>query len=272
MTTFENTPIQMKAIIMTLTVTLLFSINSLCQKNIIKFQVGYGFPLANSFVGESLQSNSSTTTYTGVYGSYGSGLRLEGGYIRNLNSRFSLEIDFSYLIGKSIDSNQSGTNFNQSISSSSRFYEISPLFRVNVGGERIKPYAAVGPVLGIGTVSSHYVFNGGEAERKYTGSVAIGAKAAVGAELTQGKFIFYAQMTIIAMSYSPDKSELTKYTFNGTDQLDMLTISQKQTVYKTSMTTINNSGFQDPNKPSEDLKNFLPLSSISLNAGVMYKF
>ena len=42
-------------------------------------------------------------------------------------------------------------------------------------------------------------------EEKYSGSVAIGAKGVVGAELTQGKFIFYAQISMITMSYAPSK-------------------------------------------------------------------
>jgi len=149
------------------------------------------------------------------------------------------------------------------------------LLRVTLGGNKIKPYAAVGPVIGFGTVTTDYVSNGQgttnavEVQQKYSGSAAFGAKSVVGAELTQGKFIFYAQVTMIAMSYAPSKSEYTKYNLNGTDQLSMMPISQKQFVYKSSYTTTSN---PDPNQPRELLKSYAPFSSISMNIGVMFKF
>jgi len=256
---------------------LLFSNSCFGQKSMLKLQIGYGIPLTNSLAGQNIQVNTSTTTYTGVYGSYGSGLRLEGGYIHALSTHLSLEMDFTYLIGKSINSTYSANGTTQNQSSSSQFYEISPLLRVNLGGSKVKPYLATGPVLGLGSLTSNNVssnsstINGSEIQRKYSGSAAFGAKSVVGAELTQGKFIFYAQLTMIAMSYAPSKSEYTKYTLNGTDQLSQLTISQKQTVYTNSVTTINN-GSPDPNKPSEQLKFYLPFSNISMNVGVMFKF
>jgi hypothetical protein len=218
----------------------------------------------------------SSDLYTGVYGSYGSGIRLEGGYIRPVNTHLAVELDASYLFGKSINASYASQNNAQHQSSSSHFYEISPLLRVNFGGKKVKPYAALGPVFGFGNLTSDNTSNNGgaangsEIQRKYSGSSAIGTKSAVGAELTQGRFIFYAQITMIAMSYAPGKSEYTKYTLNGVDQLGMMTISQKQSVYKSNFTSTTNS--PDPNQPSEDLKFYLPFNSISLNVGVMFKF
>jgi len=270
----------MKTILQALMI-LLFSINSFGQKNIVKFQIGYGLPLTSthSLIGPNTQVNATTTTVTGAYGSYGSGLRLEAGYIHAFNERLHLEVDLTYLLGKPIEStynNSNGNGSTQKQSSSSRFYEFSPLLRVNLGGSKIKPYAAIGPVFGMGTITDTYKAsssggaNSGEAEIEYSGSVAIGAKSAVGAEFTQGKFIFYAQLTLIGMSYSPDKSEVTKYTYNGTNQLPSMTVSEKQTVYKNSYSVANNVS-TDHTKPKEDLKIFIPYSNISLNFGVMFK-
>ena len=281
MITFEcllnhNQSMETKILFSAILVSFLFT-NSFAQKGIVKIQIGYGIPLTNSLAGQSTQASSTSTTYTGVYGTYGSGLRLEAGYIRPLSSHLSLEMDVTYLIGKSINLTYTTPNASQSQASSSLFYEISPLLRVNLGGNKIKPYAAIGPVFGIGTVTSNNLsnnpgaINASEIQRKYSGSLAIGAKSVVGAELTQGRFIFYAQIAVIAMSYAPAKSEYTKYTLNGTDQLSMLTISQKQSVYKNSVTTTNNSS-PDPNQPTEQLKFYLPFSNISMNVGVMFKF
>jgi len=255
---------------------LLIFTNGFSQKSIIKLQIGYGLPLTNSLASVSTQVAASSTMYTGVYGSYGSGLKLEGGYIRPFNAHLSVELDVSYLFGKPINASYTSQNNYQHQSSSSHFYEISPLLRINLGGSKVKPYAALGPVVGFGnltydnTSNNGGTANGSEVQRKYSGSTAIGAKSAVGVELTQGKFIFYGQITMIAMSYAPGKSEYTKYTLNGVDQLAMMTISQKQSVYKSSFASTTNS--PDPNQPSEDLKFYVPFSSISLNVGVMFKF
>jgi len=269
----------MKAILLTLIPVLFFFINSFGQKNMVKFQIGYGLPLTptHSLIGPTTQINATTTTSTGAYGSYGSGLRLEAGYIRALSEHIYLEMDFTYLIGKPIKSTYSGNGVMRDQSSASSFYEFSPLLRVNIGGNKIKPYAAIDPVFGMGTINETYKItftgttNSSEVQQEYGGSLAVGAKSAVGAELTQGKFTFYTQLTLIAMSYSPNKAEYTKYTYNGTDQLSTLTTSQIKTVYKNSVTTANNGG-NDPNKPTEELKFFIPYSNISLNCGVMFKF
>jgi hypothetical protein len=267
----------MKTVLLSIAVILFLSINGFGQNSFLKFQIGYGIPLNTFAVGQNTQISSASTTYTGVYGSYGSGLRLEAGFIHALNTRLNLEMDFTYLSGKSINFLYANNGTTQNQNNSSRFYEISPMLRVNLGGSKVKPYAAIGPVFGLGTVTANYVIttsgtiNSREFQRQYSGSLAIGAKSVVGALLTQGSFIFYAQMTLIAMNYSPSKSEYTKYIVNGTDQLSMLTIRQKQTVYENSVTTTNNSS-PDPTKPSEALKFYFPFSSISLNVGVMFKF
>lgn len=268
----------MKTILNTLVVTLLFSTKCFGQNSMVKFQIGYGLALTNSAVGQSIQVGSSSTTYTGVYGSFGSGLRVEVGYIHALNNHLNLEMDLTYLIGKPINLTYSSAGTVQSQNSSSLFYEISPLLRVNLGGNKVKPYAAIGPVFGLGTVTTNNTatnsgtINSSELQRQYSGSVAIGAKSVAGVQLTQGNFIFYVQLAMIAMNYSPSKSEYTKYTLNGTDQLPSLTTYQKQTVYKTSVTTNNNNSSPDPTKPNEQLKFYFPYSNISLNAGVMFKF
>jgi hypothetical protein len=264
-------------ILFTAILALLFSNGCFSQKSILKLQVGYGIPLVNdSQFPTSIQLNSSSTTYTSVYGSYGSGLRFEVGYIRPLSTHLALEIDATYLSGKAISSTYNSSTTFQSQTSSARFYEISPMLRVNLGGDKVKPYGAIGPVIGFGTTTADYVLsrtgatNAKETQVRYSGSAAIGAKSVVGVELTQGKFIFYAQITMIAMSYAPTKSEYTKYTLNGTDQLSQLTISQKQFVYKGSVTVTGNS--PDPSKPTEQLKFYLPFSNISMDVGVMFKF
>src|SRR5579872_5490433 len=145
---FKHPMVKNKIVIAAILPLLLFFTNGFAQKGIIKLQIGYGMPLTNTLISQNIQGNSTGTTYSGVYGSYGSGLRLEGGYIRPLNTNLSLELDFAYLIGKSINSTYSIPNNAQQQSNSSHLYEFSPLFRVKLGGSKVRPYAAVGPIVG----------------------------------------------------------------------------------------------------------------------------
>lgn len=249
----------------------LFFTHGFGQKSTVKLQIGYGLPLMNSLLANNAATNNSGSTYTGVYGSYGSGLRIEGGYIYKLNTHLSVELDGAYLIGKQINSTYSSPTGSQTQSSVSHFYEVSPLLRANLGGSKIRPYVAAGPVFGFGNIVSSYLSggtNGSDVQRRYSGSFALGVKSAIGAEFTQGRFVFYGQVTMIAMNYAPSKSEYTKYSLGGVDQLVNMTTSQKQTIYKTAITS---GGTQDPTLPSEQLKFYTPLNSISLNAGVMFK-
>jgi len=63
---------------------------------------------------------------------------------------------------------------------------------------------ALGPVFGFGNLVSTYFSggsNGSDVERQFT--VCGGrAKSVIGAEFTQGRFIFYAQVTMITSNYS----------------------------------------------------------------------
>lgn len=243
------------------------------QKSAFNFQVGYGVSLANSTLGASTASSGNGVTYAAVKGSYGSGLRVEAGYVYNLSSLLSVQFDASYLWGKEFRSifyyNASDYGNN---SAYSRFIQLSPQIRIAFGGTKLRPYGSVGPVIGFGTLHfKSYTFIGIDEEwREYVakGSLAIGAKTTLGIAMGQGKISYFAQVSMINMSYAPTKEELVTDNYNGTDVLPSLSVFQKQRVFKDSFDTAS----QDPNQPSIGIKQFYPLNSLSLNIGVSYKF
>jgi hypothetical protein len=249
-------------------------INAQAQNNAIKFQVGYGIPLVNSALSVDMGLQANKVNSSVVKGSYGSGLQLEVGYVRSLSKMVSLQFDAAYLLGKEIDLNTKDPKalYGGSISSYSRFLQVSPQLRATFGANKIRPYASVGPVVGIGSIYKKSLLTPDgpsvDSEEVFTGSIAIGAKTSLGMEMEQGKFIFYAQLSMVNMNYAPTKSEFTKYVKGGSDVLGKLTISEKQTDYKDSFTQ----GTQDPNQPTTDLTQYYPLNSLSLSMGVMYKF
>ncbi|MBS1557739.1 MAG: hypothetical protein JST69_03345 [Bacteroidetes bacterium] len=250
------------------------------QQNAIKFQVGYGLPLGSGTVGTSTSSNSgSSYIRSATRGSFGSGTQLEVGYTRSLSGLLSLQMDVSYLFGKQYNTygdsyTYQGASYNSTVSTHANFFFFSPQLKAKLGEGKFVPYASVGPVIGTGKMYDKgdyniYDHNPYTYEFTYSGSVSVGAKTTVGVEVTQGKFGFFGQLTMVNMSYAPTKGIYTKYIYNGTDNLPNMNTVQKETSFVNSYDAY---GQQDPNQPSKQLKQYYPLSSLSLNFGVLYHF
>lgn len=242
------------------------------QKSSVKIQIGYGIPLAGTVVGSNTKQNGTGSTSSNITGSLGSGLSLETGYSYSFTPLISTQVDFNYLMSKEYSSkNDYSNNYYSEGSTSAKFYQVAPLVRFDLGDGKIHPYAAIGPVFSFGTMKDHYFeeYDGSiEEDTKYSGSVAVGGKTVLGLEFTQGKFGYFVQATMINMSYAPTKSEITKYVYNGQDQLSQMTKYGRYTEYKNSV----EQGSIDPGKPRQALKNYYPLSSFALSVGARFKF
>ncbi len=248
------------------------------QKSFLKFQVGYAFPIANATLTTNFSTNNGVNSSSGVYGSFGSGLQLEAGYEYMFSEKISAQLDATYVLGNdakgNFSINNNGNAFSQNRSINARFVEISPLIKFNlVSDKMMTPYVAIGPMVGFGSVTSNILIPGGgsgdqELQQKYSGPISLGAKSAVGIRFSKGITSFYAQVTLINLSFTPSTSEIIKYTDGGVDKLSTLTVQSKQTVYKESITSNSNAS---SSQPTEALKIYLPLSSVSLNIGFMIK-
>jgi Outer membrane protein beta-barrel domain len=254
-------------------------LNLFAQKSFLKFQVGYAFPIVNATLASNTSQTSTASTVSGVYGSYGSGLQFEVGYEYALSEKTFLQIDALYLVGNDVKRNTifsvSGNNFSQNQSISSRFYEIAPLIKFNILSEKsLTPYAIIGPTIGFGNFSNTVTTPGSspsqneEYLRNFSGPIALGAKSGLGVKFTKGTFGFYAQVTLINLSFSPSSSEITRYSVGGVDNLKNLTVRQKQSNYKENVVFSPN---PDTTKPAEELKFYFPLSSVSFNIGLIVK-
>lgn len=240
------------------------------QRMQAKFQVGYGIPLANNPQWLTLANN----TYTIHSFSFGSGLRVEGGLIKQLTKNLSVQLDAAYLSGKKNSLQQvSGTSYSTA-NFYAKFFDVSPLLRFTMEESKIKPYVAVGPIFGFGKFYRD-IENGTSGStnvstsiREYKGSFAFGTKSELGVQLQRGQFSYYVQLTVISMRYTPTSSELTSDIVNSTNQLSSLSVSQKQTVYVDSVPSTAN---PNSNQPSQALKTSYAFDSVSLNVGVMFR-
>jgi hypothetical protein len=256
------------------------------QKGFVKFQVGYAFPIAGSTIATNdLSQSAGTITSTAVDGSFGSGTQLEIGYEYPFSEIISCQLDALFLFGDDVKGNLQVSNINnggsistQNQSTRARFFEISPLIKFNIVGNRsLTPYIAIGPNVGFGTINNTSISNTSsivgdiESQRVYTGPISIGSKAAIGIRWTKGLICFYGQLTLINLSFAPSHSEITKYIVGGVDQLNTLPIRSKQTIYSESVTFVTPNPIPNNSQPREAMKFYFPLSSVSFNVGFIIK-
>lgn len=257
-----------KKYVLSLVAILLFEY-TFAQRTQAKFQVGYGVPLVNTPQWVLLSNN----VYSVKSFSFGSGLRAEGGLVRQMTKNLSVQLDAAYLSGKKNSLQQvNGSNY-LNVVYYSRFYDVSPLIRFTMEESKIRPYVAVGPIFGFGKFyrdsesGTSGTNNAVAISREYKGSFAFGSKSELGVQLRKGRFNYYAQLTVITMRYVPTSSEITSYVVNSFSQLYALTVAQKQTTFVNSMPA---AGTPNPNQPSQGLKSSYVFDSASLNLGVMF--
>lgn len=262
---------------------------------------GYGLPIASASIGEKTlytsaydginTTNSSSTEK--VTGSYGSGTNFNVALGYKFNENFIFEINTQYLISNkyksfsnSIDYNTSDplnpyTNLdNISTTTSSKGLFFNPSFIFSAGFGKAAPYGRFGLVFGSpkisGTESSYYNGDGIDSTEKafeYSKGISFGFQGAIGMnwKLSE-KFDIYTEVNFINMTYYPGEYNLTKDVrgdgFTVTDNLPLLYLSQKQTLYKKKFdpSAVNNDFAQAQVK----LREATPFSSVSLQVGIRY--
>jgi hypothetical protein len=265
----------------------------LCYAQGIYFRAGggYALPMASDVIGTTrLQTQTydgNESTYTdneeNVTASYGAGINftIGGGFM--FNKYIGADLMVHYLKGKEYEINQIyryiSDDYNGSdqdvIKTSSQAIFIAPSLIITPGVGSKVPYAKFGVIIGSPKIKGeryeYYDLDGTyERTRKweYKKGTALGFQGAVGMNwMLSNNFDVFTEINFISMTYYPAESELTEDISNGTDLLPSLTTSQKKVEYKK---TIDNQAQQDPDKPSQALREGTPFSSLSLQIGVRY--
>lgn len=261
------------------TAIFIFIITALCSNAqvYVNSNTSYGFSLAPM----SISANYSPAKIESVKGSFGKGLDvgIAGGY--TFNNTISAEIDFTYLIGGKIeftDSYNTSTPV-ETEELSARMYRIIPTIKFS-GGEKFKPYAKIGFIVGFGTrlkdESVNYFSSWGGSVEKYeetvifSGGMSYGMKGNIGLDITLSeKLGIFTEINFISQAWAPKKAETTKYYINGVDKLSTLDVRDKETEFVESY---NPSAAIQPNQPNKSLKLYLPFSSWGANIGIKYTF
>jgi hypothetical protein len=252
---------------------------------------GYALPMASDVIGttrlrtQTYDGNASTYTdkEKNVSASYGAGVNftIGGGFM--FSKYIGADLNVHYLKGKEYETNQiyryisDGYNGSDEeiIKSSSQAIFIAPSLIITPGVGSKVPYAKFGVIIGSPKIKGEryeYYDLDGTSERtqkwEYKKGTAIGFQGAVGMNwMLSNNFDLFTEINFLSMTYYPGEWERTEDILNGTDNLPSLTTSQKKVEFKKS---IDNEAQQDPDKPTQVLREGTPFSSLSLQIGVRY--
>jgi hypothetical protein len=209
--------------------------------------VGYGLSAGTQYLGTNSTSTvvggTSVTTYEGVYGSYGEGLKFAASAGYMFSKQLGAEVGVTYWLGKSFDVTSTSTTSSTTDKWSGKGLIVTPSVVVSAGMERVNPYARLGLVLGFMKVVDEYSSgstSGTTTERTYeeTGALAFGYAANVGLLIPAANALdFFAEFGLNSVTYSPSQRELTKYTSNNVNLLPTVII--KKTDYQDDYTSLD---------------------------------
>jgi len=155
---------------------------------------------------------------------------------------------------------------------------VIPAVVISAGLEKVNPYARFGFQIGaLPTMVSNYSQNNGstnpptskEITTVYYGGVALGYTAAGGVNFNFNKLItFNVELQFVHSTWSPNYSEIEKYSVNGQDRLSTLPTWEKQTTFVWEK---NDDGVIDMTKPRQELRESVPFSTVSINVGIKFR-
>jgi len=155
---------------------------------------------------------------------------------------------------------------------------VIPAIVISAGLEKINPYARFGLQIGVlpYMISKYTQDNSStnppmskEIYNDYYGGVALGYTAAGGVSFNFTKLLsFFVEIQFVHSTWSPNHSQIVKYTVNGEDRLSELTTWQKQADFVWEK---NVNGTIDVNQPRQELRSTYPFSTVSLNLGLKFR-
>lgn len=278
----------MKTIINSCALLLSFALftNEIRSQAYLSYDAGWGFAAARSTIGSSNDNNGTSSTYTGVYSSYGKGLQTGLTFGYSLNDHLALEMGYGYhnmmgQIATRNDYNNTSTSFSfsESQESESTTHRIMAGLRLMTSDGEWKPYMKIAFVVGFGTKMDWYNHysendNGNTSTStlhvEYTGGISMGGAFALGVSKNLNeKLSFFAQGTFIYSSWAPLNGKITEYTVDGQNMLSNMTTEDKEVEFVDSYTS---SGSSNPNEPSKEIKEYMPYSSAGINLGIIFHF
>jgi hypothetical protein len=262
--------------------SLLFSHTSNAQVY-INAGIGYGAPALREMLVVDYNETDNSETYAGVYSSLGQGFQPHIAFGYKFNPNVGLEFGYGYLLGGKVKgeiNDASSPNVETGTQEMwARMHQFMIGARVTASEGSFQPYMRIGMAFGVGgriyneteTTTSGPAFSSSyHMMEEYYGGLAFGFTGGLGVHYhTSDMFAIFLEASMVAQNYSPNNSEITTLDVDGQDQLGSMTIRQKETEYVKEYTV---TGPPNDGQPDQDLRFFLPMSSIGLTAGVHFYF
>jgi len=240
----------------------------------VKFSPGYGFSLSSAVI--AVNYTEDDDTYEAVYGSLGKGFNIGAAFGYMFNKNVGIELGLNYLIGGKVKGFYDTDALIEDDDISARMVRIMPSVVISSGLEKVEPYAKVGLVVGLGsiTVNEAYELTDWDVEAsekmKLNGGIAIGLNASLGVLFNLSESIgIFAEIAMVNMSYGPTKGEITEYIFDGDDELSELNTSEREYEF---VKVLEDDDDPPTSKPTQDLKAKYPFGSIGPNVGIQISF
>jgi hypothetical protein len=247
---------------------------------------------------------------TAVFGSLGSGLNVGAGFGFMFNENFGAELGVNYLIGSTFTTTEDRTttstvagsggggsitttsNSAFTSSMSANMLRINPSLVIMGNGDKIKPYAKFGVMLGFGSATStdkdvSTTTSTGSATTtseynttmEMTGGIGFGFSGALGAAYgLSDNMSLFAELNMNNMSWAPMTNTITAVSVDGVDQLALSpapTVFDLQTNYVDEITATSNT-YSNPNRsdtsPRDELKSKVGVGSVGINIGLKISF
>lgn len=247
--------------------------------------VGYGMPACGVVIGLNSTSNNPAGTFSdeNVKGSFGKGLNFGGYFGYMVSENVGFELGVNYLMGSKYTFTNNDVNGNSTTDRSddvkANSLRLNPALRIAVGDGKVRPYLRAGLSIGVmnkmtDDYSRTHTDPGGTditlSTTEYTGGTSIGFTSALGIAFSlSDKMSLFGELTNYYSTWGATTGKITKFTFNGSDQLSTMTTDQKEFEY---VDKVDQSMNTSDSQPTKELKTFAPMSSFGISVGLHFSF
>lgn len=268
---------------LSLSLSILF--NQSFAGNYVELHIGYGLPSGSqnidwevnnlidiTMVDLDVYQNGSFTYLKSsqINLSLGEGFNTGLAFGHDFNEHVSGELGLSYLFGSTTTATYTGFDESATNRLSASLLRINPSVVIDAGSGDWVPYAKFGFIVGFGkvdfeaeSISASETSNG----RLEIDGTAAGWTSSIGIRHEMSsKVSLFGEVSLVAMNYTPSKAKLTEYDINGVDQLNTLTVSDREVEF------VDDFDFpatlpQPTDQPYTTLQKQLPFGSIGLRIG-----
>lgn len=196
------------AFVLSLSISTVYS-----QGAYINVNAGYNLKMGSSDILDlnNYKSNSNGYSEETIHSSLGQGLNFGAAFGYLFTENIGAELGASYLLGSTIKANETysdGSTTDYSISAN--MLRINPSIVIAAGGEKLKSYAKIGVVIGLGSVNYEVESkDNGDIENmtiKLNGGVSVGLTSSLGATFDlSDRLALFGELNMINLSYAPTK-------------------------------------------------------------------